>query len=249
MPASDDDTLLPFSLPNLCKKKVTAAFDGGTISSDGGIFLLAGADRRLGLIDTLAALLPDERDPAQITHSMADNGKEVRAHLRRLLRRIRMHWPATSVTIRGDSHYGRKEVMDWCESNGVSYIFGLGPNKVLAEQVFPKLDETCVRRAIGQLDKARDFAVTRYADKSWSRRRRVVARIEVTRKGAVARHDGWPASDTRMAGRCASLRWPGVCEATRDFCRGPEGMECPEGSASARSLTSTTNRENPWICA
>jgi hypothetical protein len=24
----------------------------------------------------------------------------------------------------------------------------------------------------------------------------------------VARHDGWPASDTRMAGRCASLRWP-----------------------------------------
>jgi hypothetical protein len=24
----------------------------------------------------------------------------------------------------------------------------------------------------------------------------------------VARHDGWPASDTRMAGRCASPRWP-----------------------------------------
>ena len=29
MPATDDDTLLPFSLPNICKKKVTAAFDGG----------------------------------------------------------------------------------------------------------------------------------------------------------------------------------------------------------------------------
>src|SRR5450631_4276946 len=39
MPAADDDTLLPFSLPNICKKKVTAAFDGGTISSDGGVFL------------------------------------------------------------------------------------------------------------------------------------------------------------------------------------------------------------------
>jgi hypothetical protein len=24
----------------------------------------------------------------------------------------------------------------------------------------------------------------------------------------VARHDGWPASDTRMAGRCAPLGWP-----------------------------------------
>jgi hypothetical protein len=35
----------------------------------------------------------------------------------------------------------------------------------------------------------------------------------------VARHDGWPASDTRMAGRCASVRWPDGLEATRDFCR------------------------------
>src|SRR5208337_5563561 len=72
MPATDDDTLLPFSLPSLCKKKVTAAFDGGLISSDGGVLLLAAADRRLGLIDTLAAIIPDHRDPALITHSMAD---------------------------------------------------------------------------------------------------------------------------------------------------------------------------------
>src|SRR5208282_5259340 len=72
MPATDDDTLLPFSLPSLCKKKVTAAFDGGLISSDGGVLLLAAADKKLGLIDTLAAIIPDHRDPALITHSMAD---------------------------------------------------------------------------------------------------------------------------------------------------------------------------------
>ena len=72
MPANDDDTLLPFSLPSIGKKKITAAFDGGLISSDGGVLLLAGADKRLGLIDTLAALIPDHRDPALITHSMAD---------------------------------------------------------------------------------------------------------------------------------------------------------------------------------
>jgi Transposase DDE domain group 1 len=69
---TDEDTPLPFSLPNICKKKVTAAFDGGQVSSDGGIFILAAADKRLGLIDTLAGLIPDARDPAQITHSMAD---------------------------------------------------------------------------------------------------------------------------------------------------------------------------------
>jgi hypothetical protein len=33
MPATDDDTLLPFALPSICQKKVTAAFDGGRISS------------------------------------------------------------------------------------------------------------------------------------------------------------------------------------------------------------------------
>jgi hypothetical protein len=72
MPANDDDTLLPFCLPSICQKKITAAFDGGRISSDGGVLLLAGGDRRLGLIDTLAAIIPDHRDPAQITHTMAD---------------------------------------------------------------------------------------------------------------------------------------------------------------------------------
>jgi hypothetical protein len=72
MPADDNDSLLPFALPSICQKKVTAAFDGGRISSDGGVLLLAGADRRLGLIDRLAALIPDHRDPAQITHTTAD---------------------------------------------------------------------------------------------------------------------------------------------------------------------------------
>jgi Transposase DDE domain group 1 len=32
------------------------------------------------------------------------SGKEVRGHLRRLVRRIRRHWPATRITIRGDGH-------------------------------------------------------------------------------------------------------------------------------------------------
>jgi Transposase DDE domain group 1 len=69
---TDDDNLLPFSLPSICQKKVTAAFDGGLISSNGGVVLLAGADKRLGLIDTLAAIMPDHRDPARITHTMPD---------------------------------------------------------------------------------------------------------------------------------------------------------------------------------
>jgi hypothetical protein len=61
-------------LPRICQKKVTAAFDGDRISSDGGVLLLAGTDGRLGLIDTLAAIIPDHRDPALITHTMAEPG-------------------------------------------------------------------------------------------------------------------------------------------------------------------------------
>jgi hypothetical protein len=39
------------------------------------------------------------------------SGVEIRGHLRRLMRRIRSHWPNTRLTIRGDGHYGRPEVM------------------------------------------------------------------------------------------------------------------------------------------
>jgi Transposase DDE domain group 1 len=323
MPATDDDTLLPFSLPSLCGKKITAGFDGGTISSDGGVILLAGADRQLGLIERLAALIPDERDPAQITHTMADlmrarvfaiacgypdandldtlrkdpafklacgrlpesgtelasqptlsrwentpdlrtlirlnhalvdlwcqssrrppkaitldiddtpntthgyqqlslfnahhdercfmpihvydaasghcvmtvlrpgktpDGKEVRAHLRRLVRRIRMHWPRTRITIRGDSHYGRPEAMDWCEQNKVQYIFGLATNAKLAALVEAKADEVRVRRATGPDKTVRDHTEITYGANSWSQPRRVIARIEATPLGLDIRY-------------------------------------------------------------
>src|SRR5204862_4717236 len=48
------------------------------------------------------------------------SGTEVRGHLRRLVRRIRKHWPATRITIRGDGHYGRPEVMEWCDENDIA---------------------------------------------------------------------------------------------------------------------------------
>jgi hypothetical protein len=115
-------------------------------------------------------------------------GKEVCGHLRRLVRRIRQHWPNTVITVRGDSHYGRREAMDWCEENAVQYVFGLSKNETLDALVFDKADEVRTRRAIGNLDAVRDFTETRYIAKSWSRPRRVVARIEATRKGLDIRY-------------------------------------------------------------
>ena len=66
-----DDSLLPFDLPAVQRKKVTAAFDGGLISSDGGLVLLREAERSLGLAETMAGCIRDRRNPALIVHTLA----------------------------------------------------------------------------------------------------------------------------------------------------------------------------------
>lgn len=70
--AMTHDTTLPLSFPAVSRKQVTAAFDGGRLTSVGGVMLLAMAERRLGIADRLARIFPDRRDPARITHSFAD---------------------------------------------------------------------------------------------------------------------------------------------------------------------------------
>lgn len=57
-----DDGFLLFDLPAVCRKKVSASFDSGAISSDGGLLLLREADRRLGLTRMLASCVEDRRD-------------------------------------------------------------------------------------------------------------------------------------------------------------------------------------------
>jgi transposase len=115
-------------------------------------------------------------------------GEEIRGHLRRLVRRIRTHWPDTRLTIRGDSHYGRPEVMAWCETNGLDYIFGLPGNVVLDRLVEPIADDVRVRRAEAQAAVVRRYTETRYGAKSWGCTRRVAARIEATTKGLDIRY-------------------------------------------------------------
>ena len=67
-----DDTILPFWFPAVHAKKITAAFDGGRLTSNGGVMLLAMAERRLGLADRLARVFPDRREPTRVVHSLVD---------------------------------------------------------------------------------------------------------------------------------------------------------------------------------
>jgi len=115
------------------------------------------------------------------------SGAEVRNHPRRLVRRIRQHWPRTRLTIRGDGHYGRPAVMAWCEANGVAYILGLPGNKVLDRLVEPAADDVRVRRAEVPVPVVRRYTEARYGARSWRCERRVAARIEATTKGLDSR--------------------------------------------------------------
>lgn len=67
-----DDSFLLFDLPAVCRKKVSASFDGGAISSDGGLLLLREADRRLGLTRMLASCVQDRCDPSRISHAVEE---------------------------------------------------------------------------------------------------------------------------------------------------------------------------------
>jgi hypothetical protein len=67
-----DNNLPPFSFPSVARKKVTAVFDGWRLTSNGGVMLLSMAETRLGVAARLARCFPDHRDPARITHTLAD---------------------------------------------------------------------------------------------------------------------------------------------------------------------------------
>lgn len=54
------------------RRVIEASFDGGDLSSDGGLMLLRRVDERIGLTRAVAAVFSDARDPAKITHRLRD---------------------------------------------------------------------------------------------------------------------------------------------------------------------------------
>ena len=69
MPKCTDGTM---ELGRVGRRVIEANFEGGDISSDGGLLLLRRADERIGLSRAAAAVLSDPRDPTRITHSLRD---------------------------------------------------------------------------------------------------------------------------------------------------------------------------------
>ena len=118
------------------------------------------------------------------------SGAEAAGHIRRLIRHIRRRWPDTHITIRGDGHYARPEVMACCEGSGVDYVLGLPTNAALrADPVITAAADACAtKRAIRKYPVLRNYAETRYGAKSWKCQRRVAARIEASTLGMDIRY-------------------------------------------------------------
>lgn len=67
-----DRTRNKTTLKRLRNQAVEAKFDGGTLTSDGGVLLLREVDQRLGLIDRVNRAIADPRDLRYVTHSQAE---------------------------------------------------------------------------------------------------------------------------------------------------------------------------------
>jgi hypothetical protein len=107
-------------------------------------------------------------------------GREVRAVIKHITRRIRCHWPATRIIWRGDSHYGRLEAMEWCEANNCDYIFGFQGNSGLDARVVDDAQMLLLHHALSGHDKERACFAFEHRPKSWRQERLFIARIEVS---------------------------------------------------------------------
>jgi len=104
-------------------------------------------------------------------------------HVQRIVSRLRRVWPQVKILLRADSGFAREELMGWCEQHQVDYLFGLARNSRLQDAIAPEMAQA---QALfnQQQQPVRLFTDLSYrTQKSWSRKRRVVAKAEVLPRG------------------------------------------------------------------
>ena len=115
---------------------------------------------------------------ARLRKADIDGSAGAKEEAERIVTQIRQRWPRTRIILRGDSGFAREELMAWCESHGVDYLFGLARNSRLEGEIAAELAEAQAQSAAtGRAARRfRDFMWT--TRKSWSRERRVVGKAE-----------------------------------------------------------------------
>ena len=100
--------------------------------------------------------------------------------IQRIVAQIRERRPDQAILLRADSGFCREELMAWCETNGVHYVFGLAKNARLVAEISAELDEArAVAESTGRAARVFKDFVWRTLD-SWSTERRIVGKAEWT---------------------------------------------------------------------
>ena len=119
----------------------------------------------------VAAVLRPGRAPA---------GLGARGILRSLLRKLRVAFPAASFRVRLDGGFASAKLFQFLEREQVEYVVAMASNRRLEQRAQRLMGRARVlARQTGQT--AHLYGETRYAAKTWSRKRRVIIKAEVVR--------------------------------------------------------------------
>ena len=117
----------------------------------------------------------------------ADHGADYGAvpALEKIVAAIRKRCRKARIIVRGDSGFGREEIMAWCEGQPeVYYCLGLAKNSVLIDKLGLALAQARARHCLSGASSVREFTEFEYrTQESWSRSRRVIGKAEVMNAG------------------------------------------------------------------
>jgi len=124
---------------------------------------------------------------AKLRSSNIDAAAGAVEEIARIVAQIRACWPAVRIILRADSGFAREALMTWCEGNRVDFIFGLAKNARLNRAIGAEL-AAAKQESLTSGEPARRFKELIWSTrKSWSRKRRVIAKAEWTQGQANPR--------------------------------------------------------------
>jgi hypothetical protein len=103
---------------------------------------------------------------------------------------LRAAWPDVLILVRGDTGMAVPEVYEFCEAEALLYVFDYASNAVLKHRIAAALSDletyyACYQHREPQVQ--RFEVIEDYQAETWSRPRRIVAKLEINRHGVNRR--------------------------------------------------------------
>ena len=123
---------------------------------------------------------------SRLRRGTAPDGEGVIPELRRMLPRLRGSFRGARIALRGDAGFTSPKLYDYLESERIAYLLGIPHHRV-----FRPFTDRLRERAQARFDRTgqpvRVFSSFHYRAKRWSRRRRILVKIEVSAQGTNVR--------------------------------------------------------------